>query len=313
MVIYLITNKVSGKKYVGQTIKPLRIRWSAHTTNKNNLPMYDDMRKLGKEAFEIKVIRRCKTVKLLCKWEKILIKKLKTLEPNGYNICKGGKNIALSPMALERSAAKRRKIFTFVGPDSLVYITNNLPKFCSDRGLIKENMSTVSRKHHETYKGWRSINYAGRRGINYEKRDLKVRQKNIKTYKFVSDKGENICFFGHIYDFCKQHGLPKKASNQLSKVNRGIYKSAYGFKTTKPYPELRLGNTRIWKLRNPAGKIIKITNLKEFCRKEKLSYSQMFSVGKKSCKNHRGWTCPSSMGLVGKPIPRHPRKINAIC
>lgn len=56
MVIYLIKNKINGKKYVGQHCGDGDIRWKQHLSeslNKsNNKPLYSSMRKYGTENFE---------------------------------------------------------------------------------------------------------------------------------------------------------------------------------------------------------------------------------------------------------------------
>jgi len=53
-IIYIITNKITGKQYVGQTIQKLNRRWGQHITNaKNGLDylIYRSMRKHGVENF----------------------------------------------------------------------------------------------------------------------------------------------------------------------------------------------------------------------------------------------------------------------
>lgn len=60
MVIYLVTNKINGKMYVGQTKYTASIRWSQHKNaaliQKINTPFYKAIRKYGAEAFEIKIL-----------------------------------------------------------------------------------------------------------------------------------------------------------------------------------------------------------------------------------------------------------------
>ncbi len=94
--IYLITNKINGKKYVGLTVQTLERRWRYHIdqANTNRIKtlgsLHAAIRKYGKEAFKMKEIDRGTTKKDLEAKERKWIKKLKTLVPYGYNISTGG-------------------------------------------------------------------------------------------------------------------------------------------------------------------------------------------------------------------------------
>ena len=60
MVIYLITNTIDGKTYVGKT-KDLEARWERHLKNVryNDTWLYRAIRKHGKENFTIQTIAEC--------------------------------------------------------------------------------------------------------------------------------------------------------------------------------------------------------------------------------------------------------------
>jgi group I intron endonuclease len=96
MLIYKIVNKINGKAYVGQTTLSLGKRWSAHKHNLlredkyPNHPLYNSMRKHGLENFEIVSVIRCHSIKELNSREVFVIKMLKTMAPNGYNLKGGG-------------------------------------------------------------------------------------------------------------------------------------------------------------------------------------------------------------------------------
>lgn len=62
--IYLITNKVNGKRYVGQTSKTVEERFRDHiedcyTTKYNNRPLYKAIKKYGVNNFTIEVLEEC--------------------------------------------------------------------------------------------------------------------------------------------------------------------------------------------------------------------------------------------------------------
>lgn len=107
--IYVITNKISGKKYIGQTL--------THRKNKNKYRPYgyekrfkthisdalcntkksqsrclaDSLRKQGSDAFIVELIKECE-ISELDNLEIHYINYYNTLHPNGYNLTIGGKN-----------------------------------------------------------------------------------------------------------------------------------------------------------------------------------------------------------------------------
>lgn len=90
--IYLITNIVNGKKYIGQSVNPHR-RFISHCsrarTGYDNSPIHSAIKKYGKENFILEIIEWTENYN---QRERDLIKEYQTLSPNGYNICKGGES-----------------------------------------------------------------------------------------------------------------------------------------------------------------------------------------------------------------------------
>lgn len=86
--IYIATNLLNGKQYVGQTIKPLKTRISSHTHADRCKLIYRAIKKYGIENF--------KWISFSCPiqemdWQEVfLIKEMNTMEPNGYNLDSGG-------------------------------------------------------------------------------------------------------------------------------------------------------------------------------------------------------------------------------
>tara|TARA_Y100000589_G_C27191185_1_gene644897 strand:+ start:3319 stop:4569 length:1251 start_codon:yes stop_codon:yes gene_type:complete len=95
-IIYLVTNKTTQKKYVGQTIDILEERWKGHLeaanskTNKNKLSLQTAIRKYGENDFSIEIIDKGSTLVDLEQKEIFWIKAHGTLAPEGYNLNKGG-------------------------------------------------------------------------------------------------------------------------------------------------------------------------------------------------------------------------------
>lgn len=91
MIIYCITNKLNGMKYVGQTIRSAEERFEEHARH-NNTYIERTVKKYGKENFTVEVIDSALLIDDLNKKEKYWIRKLNTKKPNGYNLCDGGDN-----------------------------------------------------------------------------------------------------------------------------------------------------------------------------------------------------------------------------
>jgi len=101
-MIYLITNKINNKRYIGKTQKPIKTRWYYHCKNASygiDTALYRAIRKYGEENF---------TIEYLCEGsdaEEILA--ISSYKPE-YNMTKGGDggDTSASPRYLE--AMKRR-------------------------------------------------------------------------------------------------------------------------------------------------------------------------------------------------------------
>ena len=90
-IVYLATAP-NGKKYVGITSKTLDHRRSAHlcaARNGSKLAFHNALKKYG-EGVTWETIAICKTFEIAKQEEIVMIKKLNTFAPNGYNMTMGG-------------------------------------------------------------------------------------------------------------------------------------------------------------------------------------------------------------------------------
>lgn len=92
--VYLRTNNVNGKKYVGQTkdLKQREIQWRCLKLYYANQLLTEEREKYGFDNFELTILQEVETQEEAWELEKYYIKELNTLYPNGYNISVGGKN-----------------------------------------------------------------------------------------------------------------------------------------------------------------------------------------------------------------------------
>lgn len=94
--IYLITNNINGKKYIGQS-RNLVKRWNDHKDearhNRSTLLIHNAMREYGIDNFSFDILFEC-PIDMLDVWESDMIRLYDTFVPNGYNIRDGKKGIS---------------------------------------------------------------------------------------------------------------------------------------------------------------------------------------------------------------------------
>lgn len=116
MHIYLLTNTVNGKCYVGQTTQSVEARWKQHCRDarRSNFRcrlLSKAIRKHGASAFSLSVLVTVTTQAELDRQERTAVVALGTLAPAGYNLHAGGRGVgSLHPetKARLRAAAKGR-------------------------------------------------------------------------------------------------------------------------------------------------------------------------------------------------------------
>lgn len=95
--VYVHTNKINGKKYVGQTVNgnnPNK-RWQNGLGYKTQKYFWRAIEKYGWDGFEHEIIASNLTKEEADNFEKLLIFKLDTMNPDkGYNLTEGGQGSA---------------------------------------------------------------------------------------------------------------------------------------------------------------------------------------------------------------------------
>ncbi|MBO5706421.1 MAG: GIY-YIG nuclease family protein [Bacteroidaceae bacterium] len=132
MIIYLATNMVNGKRYVGQTIRPLKERWKDHCRVKDNNYFHRAIQKYGPENFSVKIIDTAETATELDEKEAFWIKELNTLFPHGYNLKEGG-NVSMRGRCGVNNP-KSRLIYQFRLDGSMVNGYHGIGEACRATG-----------------------------------------------------------------------------------------------------------------------------------------------------------------------------------
>lgn len=155
MLIYTITNTVTGKQYVGQTVQKFETRKRGHLKAYRRemlTPLYSAFKSYGLDAFEWEVVRHCESVDELNVAEIELICELNTLYPAGYNLTEGGCNGKYS----EKSRSHMSEIHTGVPlsedhraqiSDGLAGNKNTLGMVHSDEAKKKISQATSGAKN----------------------------------------------------------------------------------------------------------------------------------------------------------------------
>jgi hypothetical protein len=162
MTIYLITNLINGKKYVGQTIRPLSVRWYFHVHQTNCRVMARAIKKYGKENFTIEELFKAQSQEELDRKEIEFILALNTLAPGGYNLTEGGnggskwltmtdneKRITLKKLS---DATNHKKIKVFCVENGKTY--ESIMAASRDTGVSSGNISYALQGIKYRYKGY---------------------------------------------------------------------------------------------------------------------------------------------------------------
>ena len=198
--IYLITNKIDGKKYVGQTIgKDIYERWKGHLKKSSNCRyLKHALEKYGKDNFKIICIcfdENCNN------YEQEYMIKFNTLVPNGYNLRQAGNN------GFHNEETKKK-----IGESIKSYYTN-----------LPENEKKAI---YDKQRGQKNHNFGKK--MSEEQRQQMI--KNIKTKKAVECytlENKFIKTFESAHEAARINDY--KSSANISHCCLGNAKTAYGF------------------------------------------------------------------------------------
>ena len=207
-VVYCYTNKINGKKYVGQTIQKLRKRHGQHLSGKQLIDK--KLKQYGVENFKLEVLHLADmySIDML---ERHYIYFFDTFVKNGkgYNVSSGGHNG--SPWAgkteeeLEEWKVKYGTPIVGVGIDSI--LSYKYIEEAKKDGFNPKRISTTCTYHHnpEVFLGKYKHRYVSHKGYKwYYKEDydrLSEEKKSrtlLKNIVAISTKSEEVLFFENI-------------------------------------------------------------------------------------------------------------------
>ena len=235
--IYIIINKVNGKRYIGQA-QSFKKRFKAHRNGLKrkdhpNIHLQNAWDKYGKESFEFIPLLYCE-ISELGYYESFYVNKFKTIDPRfGYNLMipNGNSGFVHSPKSIEKMrAAKIGKKYT---PERIAGITgkNNhmFGKKHSPQSIEKMRQAhigkTLSPEHIEKLR----IAGTGENNNFHGKNHTPETKEKLR----IANSGENSSWFGKHHSpltrkkigdaqrGCKNHMWGKKISRE-DRVKRAI-------------------------------------------------------------------------------------------
>lgn len=263
--IYVIENQINHKKYVGQSIDPVK-RWRIHKNDdiKNpNLVIGKAFLKYGIENFTMTIIEDCEDCKM-SEREIYWIKELKTFigdpECCGYNMTRGGEamfgdsNPFYGKQHTEESkqkmseAAKQR-----IGEKNSFYRRHH-----SEETKEKIRQANKGRKHTEEELIKMSENQMGEKNHFYGKKHTeeakeKIRQARLgklpyNAVPYTAENNNEKLYFestGKIFNWLKEHNLVEesftmsKLKNRLknSEKKHILFVGYYWYKSVETIPD----------------------------------------------------------------------------
>jgi group I intron endonuclease len=123
LIIYLITNVVNGKIYVGQSVNSLRKRWGSHCYDAGQQSpwlLHRAIRKYGPECFKQEVIFETTNFADLDVAEEFYILLWNSNDPSiGYNMTKGGENHGYGYERKDVSAINKKRYWSINSREKL--------------------------------------------------------------------------------------------------------------------------------------------------------------------------------------------------
>ena len=221
--IYLITNLINGKQYVGQTIRGYKVRWKIHCYNAKHLNRYSQyidkaVNKYGISNFKLSLIE---TVPIEQKDEKEIyyINKYNTYK-RGYNQTIGGDvNPMFDPKvkAKHRKSMKSKEVREKISKSVKSSYTPELRQWFSEHSKNIWNNWTQEQKNN-CVKGLLEYNNKQKQRI------AALNKKDESLFKEFESASEACKYFGRP---CKEAGNLLKVCDSYNK--NGKRKSHYGY------------------------------------------------------------------------------------
>ncbi|MBD1379204.1 GIY-YIG nuclease family protein [Metabacillus arenae] len=234
--IYLITNTINNKKYVGQSIDPIQ-RWKNHQKDSKKYLsryLYRAMNKYGIENFKFEVIENDIPVDSIDDQEIYWINKFNTKSPYGYNMTDGGEG----SVGRKMNDHTRQKLLESkknpVSEETKEKMSNSHKLRWEDQELRKEyskKLKGVPKSSNENYlKAWEEISLEDR--VERLKPAAEACKVGVLMLNIIDESIEKE--FDSMRDAVKwireNANYPKAGHQNISKACKGKINYVYGYK-----------------------------------------------------------------------------------
>lgn len=213
MIVYKLTNEVTGKVYIGITTKTLEERMARHKGRFNRgdkYKLYNAWHKYGWDSFRVEVIDETpKTIEELLKAEKYYIAKYDSYH-NGYNSTLGGEDNPMDRVEVSRKHLKSMRTV-------------------ENRNRVSEFFKEFKHKYPDKEQARReniSKALTGERNGMYGK--LPPNAKKVGMYDLEEDRLLNV--FNSAGEAIRFIGKENKCRANINSCCQGRKKTAYGYK-----------------------------------------------------------------------------------
>ena len=205
--IYIITNDINNKVYIGQSNDP-KYRFNQHCRPNNDNSLIDlAIQKYGKEHFTMSILEG--PIRNYNEREKYYILKYNSLRPNGYNILEGGNEPPLFK-GIEH-------------PEAKIKTNIELEKIVSDLRFTKNSIRNIAKKFNVSPSCVSDINL----GNTYYNSNIEypLRKNPNPAGKLTQEDIEEIIYtlkfsYSSYEDIGKRYGVEGRA---ISRINSGTY------------------------------------------------------------------------------------------
>jgi group I intron endonuclease len=231
-IIYMITCKTTGKKYIGQTNLPLNIRWNSHLTDakREKLLISKAIKRHGKDQFDIIELVHYEdntlTEEELNLLEEYYIAEFDSQTPNGYNISPGGGKQAASTR--DKIALARKLHFANMTPEEKLKAVQHLQQFQPFTEDIKQKMSKAKKENWEDPEYRQKMEQTlvkARKAAHTPEAEKRKGASLVKNrrYKLTSPTGEVFEVTG-LHQFAIEHSLDASGLQKVAKGKLKHYK-----------------------------------------------------------------------------------------
>lgn len=221
--LYVITNTLNGKRYVGVTIRRLAQRWAGHVWAARHRPqansaLHKAIVKHGPDVFAMAVVSTYKGFAVALRGERALIKKMKP----EYNCTAGGDGAfgykhtpearaKMSAMKLGRPSHMKGKKHT---PESLQRMSDALkgkPAYWKGKKVPEH----VTRKLREGYDAWKKTNPVVTRDMSNIHRAVRCLDDGLLFNSITAAAEHYDCDTSSISEVCNRTGYRKTAAGRV--------------------------------------------------------------------------------------------------